>query len=92
MNLKFNDHLLPTLPIMEDLPLDKIVGITSTIPIEIVFAAGYIPIDLNNIFICDRYAYRMVEDAESSGLPRNTCAWIKGIYSAVRKYHIKKNR
>lgn len=90
MNLKFNDHLLPTLPIMEDLPLDKIVGITSTIPIEIVFAAGYIPIDLNNIFICDRYAYRMVEDAESSGLPRNTCAWIKGIYSAVRKYHIKK--
>lgn len=90
MNLKFNDHLLPTLPIMENLPLDSIVGITSTIPIEIVFAAGYIPIDLNNIFICDRYAYRMVEDAESSGLPRNTCAWIKGIYSAVRKYHIKK--
>lgn len=90
MTLKFNDHLLPTLPIMEDLPLDRIIGITSTIPIEIVFAAGYIPIDLNNIFICDRHAYSMVEEAESAGLPRNTCAWIKGIYTAVKKYRIRK--
>ncbi|BBO17580.1 2-hydroxyglutaryl-CoA dehydratase [Candidatus Brocadia pituitae] len=90
MNIKFNDHPLPTLPIMEDLPTDRVIGITSTIPIEIVFAAGYIPIDLNNIFICDRHAYKMVEDAESAGLPRNICAWIKGIYSAARKYHIRK--
>lgn len=90
MDLKFNNHLLPTLPVMEDLPIDKIVGITSTIPIEIVFAARYIPIDLNNIFICDTSPYKMVEDAESAGLPRNTCAWIKGIYSVAMKYHIKK--
>ncbi|MEB2308765.1 MAG: 2-hydroxyacyl-CoA dehydratase [Candidatus Brocadiaceae bacterium] len=90
MNLKFNDNLLPALPIMEDLPLDRIVGITSTIPVEIVFAAGYLPIDLNNIFICDGHAYKMVEDAESAGIPRNICAWIKGIYSAARKYHIRK--
>ncbi|GAB64052.1 conserved hypothetical protein [Candidatus Jettenia caeni] len=90
MNLKFNDHVLPTLPIMEELPTDRIIGITSTIPIEIIFAAGYIPIDLNNIFIGDKLPFKMVEDAESAGLPRNTCAWIKGIYSAVRKYHIKK--
>lgn len=75
---------------MEGLPLDRIIGITSTIPIEIVFAAGYIPIDLNNIFICDRLSYKMVEDAESAGLPRNTCAWIKGIHSAVRKFQIRK--
>jgi benzoyl-CoA reductase/2-hydroxyglutaryl-CoA dehydratase subunit BcrC/BadD/HgdB len=90
MNLKFNDHRLPTLPVMDDLPLDRIIGITSTIPIEIVFAAGYIPIDLNNIFIGDKLSYKMIEDAESAGLPRNTCAWIKGIYSATRKYHIQK--
>jgi len=90
MALKFNDNLLPTLPIMEDLPVDRIIGITSTIPIEIVFAAGYIPIDLNNIFVCDPSSYKMVEDAESAGLPRNTCAWIKGIYSATRNYHIRK--
>ncbi len=89
MTLKFNDHLLPTLPTMKDLPLDRVVGITSTIPIEIVFAAGLIPIDLNNIFICDASSYKMIEDAESAGLPRNTCSWIKGIYSAVKKYHIR---
>ena len=90
MSLKFNDNLLPTLPVMEGLPLDRIIGITSTIPIEIVFAAGYIPIDLNNIFVCDRLSYKMVEDAESAGLPRNTCAWIKGIHSAVWKFQIRK--
>ena len=90
MTLRFNDNLLPTLPVMEDLPLDKIIGITSTIPIEIVFAAGCIPIDLNNIFICDKACYKMIEDAELAGLPRNTCAWIKGIYSAARKYRIPK--
>jgi len=90
MALKFNDNLLPTLPIMEDLPVDRIIGITSTIPIEIVFAARYIPIDLNNIFICDRLPYKMVDDAEAAGLPRNTCAWIKGIYAATRKYRIQR--
>jgi len=88
MNLKFHDNLLPTLPIMQELPLDRVIGITSNIPIEIVFAAGYIPIDLNNIFICDRLSYKMVEDAESAGIPRNTCAWIKGIYSAAKVYNI----
>ncbi|MGQ3685378.1 MAG: 2-hydroxyacyl-CoA dehydratase family protein [Candidatus Loosdrechtia sp.] len=90
MNLKFDDHLLPTIPDMKNIPMEKFVGITSTIPIEIVFSAGYIPIDLNNIFICDASPYKMVEDAESAGLPRNVCAWIKGIYSAAIKYHIKK--
>lgn len=90
MSLTFQDHLLPTLPVMENLPTDRIIGITSTIPVEIAFAAGYIPIDLNNIFVCDASSYKMVEDAESAGLPRNTCAWIKGIYSAVKKYHIRK--
>ena len=90
MILKFDDQLLPSLPVMEDLPVDRIIGITSTIPIEIIFAAGYAPIDLNNIFICDKLSYKMVEDAESAGLPRNTCAWIKGIYAATRKYHIRK--
>ena len=31
--------------------VDKAIGITTTVPIEIVYAAGYVPIDLNNIFI-----------------------------------------
>jgi hypothetical protein len=44
---------------------DKAVGITTTIPIEIVFAAGHRPLDLNNAFITSPSAARMVEDAEA---------------------------
>lgn len=90
MNAESDTQLLPGMPVMENLPADRIIGITSTIPIEIIFAAGYIPIDLNNIFICDAYPNKMIEIAESSGIPRNTCAWIKGIYSITMKYHIRK--
>ncbi len=70
--------------------LDKAVGITTTVPIEIIFAAGYIPIDLNNVFISDDDPYGMVDDAELNGLPRNTCAWTKGVYAAAVKTGVKK--
>ncbi|MFQ5861617.1 MAG: 2-hydroxyacyl-CoA dehydratase family protein [Candidatus Brocadiales bacterium] len=66
------------------------VGITTTVPIEIIFAAGLVPVDLNNIFITDDDPSRLVEKAESTGLPRNNCAWIKGIFSAVQKLNIKR--
>ena len=29
------------------------VGFTTTIPVEVVLAAGLIPVDLNNLFIAD---------------------------------------
>jgi benzoyl-CoA reductase/2-hydroxyglutaryl-CoA dehydratase subunit BcrC/BadD/HgdB len=65
------------------------VGFTSTIPVEIVVAAGRIPVDLNNIFIVGGKSARLVEDAEIAGFPRNVCGWIKGIYSAIRESGIK---
>ncbi len=61
-----------------------LVGITSTIPVEIVFAAGWIPVDLNNLFITSPQASVWVEEAEARGLPRTLCSWIKGIDSALR--------
>jgi len=61
----------------------KKVGFTTTIPVDIIFAAEKVPIDLNNIFITSRSPYRYLEKAEEDGLPRNTCSWIKGIYTAV---------
>lgn len=70
--------------------LDNAIGITTTVPIEIIFASDYVPIDLNNIFISSEDPFGMVDDAELRGLPRNTCAWTKGIYSAARKIGIKK--
>uniref|UniRef100_A0A7C2J0G3 2-hydroxyacyl-CoA dehydratase n=1 Tax=Ammonifex degensii TaxID=42838 RepID=A0A7C2J0G3_9THEO len=61
------------------------VGFTTTIPVEVLFAAGVVPVDLNNVFIGDPAAGDLVEVAERAGYPRNVCAWIKGIYGAVLK-------
>ncbi|MEN6358360.1 MAG: 2-hydroxyacyl-CoA dehydratase [Armatimonadota bacterium] len=66
----------------------KKIGITSTIPVEVVYAAGCVPVDLNNIFITSENASAMVAEAEYDGYPRNACGWIKGIYSAAKKTDI----
>jgi benzoyl-CoA reductase/2-hydroxyglutaryl-CoA dehydratase subunit BcrC/BadD/HgdB len=59
----------------------KRIGITTTVPIEVLLAAGFMPVDLNNVFITDADPERLVRKAERAGFPLNTCAWIKGIYS-----------
>lgn len=59
------------------------VGITTTVPVEVIYAAGWVPVDLNNAFISSPEPRVLVEEAEVAGYPRNVCAWIKGIYSAV---------
>jgi benzoyl-CoA reductase/2-hydroxyglutaryl-CoA dehydratase subunit BcrC/BadD/HgdB len=59
------------------------IGITTTIPVEIVYAAGHTPADLNNVFITKPNCYKLVEEAETFGFPRNLCAWIKGIFSST---------
>jgi benzoyl-CoA reductase/2-hydroxyglutaryl-CoA dehydratase subunit BcrC/BadD/HgdB len=60
------------------------VGLTTTIPVEVVLAAGLVPVDLNNVFIGEPEAYRRVSDAEGAGFPRTICAWVKGIYAALQ--------
>jgi benzoyl-CoA reductase/2-hydroxyglutaryl-CoA dehydratase subunit BcrC/BadD/HgdB len=59
------------------------IGLTTTVPVEAIFAAGDIPVDLNNIFITNSEAMRRVEEAELAGFPRNVCGWIKGLYSTA---------
>ena len=61
----------------------KKIGFTTTIPVEIIFAAGFVPVDLNNVFITSKSPHMYISHAEDEGLPRNSCNWIKGIYSAV---------
>ena len=65
-----------------------IIGFTTTIPVEIVFAAGYTPCDLNNIFITDENPTRFIERAETDGFPKSMCNWVKGIYGVVMDNHI----
>ncbi|MFC1952398.1 2-hydroxyacyl-CoA dehydratase family protein [Chloroflexota bacterium] len=66
----------------------KTIGITTTVPIEILLAAGYQPVDLNNVFITDPSPERMVTIAERAGFPLNCCSWIKGIYGVCMDYGI----
>ena len=63
----------------------KRIGITTTVPSEFIFAAGCVPVDLNNIFVTDINASGLIERAEVDGLPRATCGWIKGMYGAAER-------
>ena len=67
-----------------------VIGFTSTIPIEIVFAAGLKPVDLNNIFINSDLPEKLITQAERDGFAHNICAWIKGIYSIVINHEVKR--
>ncbi len=58
----------------------KKIGITTTVPIEVLIAAGYQPVDLNNILVSEPDPEKMVGIAEKAGFPLNCCSWIKGIY------------
>jgi len=64
------------------------IGITTTVPIEILLAAGYQPVDLNNVFITAPSPERLVNIAERAGFPLNCCSWIKGIYGVCMDYGI----
>jgi benzoyl-CoA reductase/2-hydroxyglutaryl-CoA dehydratase subunit BcrC/BadD/HgdB len=69
---------------MEDKPgFGETVGITSTVPIEVVYGSGRRVVDLNNAFINHTDSGSLIERAERRGFPEASCAWIKGIYSAV---------
>lgn len=65
------------------------VGLTTTIPVEVLLAAGVEPVDLNNIFITDPEPAKLVARAEIDGYPRTACAWIKGIYAAALAHDIR---
>jgi benzoyl-CoA reductase/2-hydroxyglutaryl-CoA dehydratase subunit BcrC/BadD/HgdB len=58
----------------------KQIGITTTVPVEILLAAGYAPVDLNNILVSAPDPTLYITTAERAGFPLNCCAWIKGLY------------
>jgi benzoyl-CoA reductase/2-hydroxyglutaryl-CoA dehydratase subunit BcrC/BadD/HgdB len=66
----------------------KKIGITTTVPTEVLMAAGYAPVDLNNLFVGGRRREHLVEFAEKAGFPQNCCAWIKGIYGVCMEHGV----
>lgn len=67
----------------------KKIGLTTTVPVEVLIAAGYTPVDLNNIFITSDDYLKYIDIAERDGFPKSLCAWIKGIYGACLENNIK---
>jgi benzoyl-CoA reductase/2-hydroxyglutaryl-CoA dehydratase subunit BcrC/BadD/HgdB len=61
---------------------NKRIGFTTSFPIEVVYAAGHVPIDLNNIFLTQNSASQ-IHEAEVRGFPRTICSWIKGNFIAA---------
>lgn len=60
-----------------------LTGMTTTIPVEAVFAAGQRPVDLNNLFVASPDREEFLEIALRSGFPQSSCVWLKGIFGAV---------
>ena len=67
----------------------KKIGITTTVPCEVLIAAGYEVVDLNNIFITSEKYNEYIEIAERDGFPKSLCAWIKGLYGVCIKENIE---
>ncbi|MGD0229463.1 MAG: 2-hydroxyacyl-CoA dehydratase [Syntrophorhabdales bacterium] len=64
------------------------VGFTTTIPVEVLFATGVTPCDLNNTFVTHPDPLHFVALAEKDGFPKSMCNWIKGLYGVVRESKI----
>ena len=60
----------------------KRIGFTTSFPVEVVLAAGQIPVDLNNIFL-EGNSTEHIRRAELKGFPRTICSWIKGNFDAA---------
>ena len=67
----------------------KKIGLTTTVPVEVLIASGYTPVDLNNIFITSKDYFKYIDIAERDGFPKSLCAWIKGIYGVCIEENIK---
>lgn len=68
---------------------EGVVGITTTVPVEVLLAAGLRPVDLNNRFVTSERAAARIELAERRGFPRSICAWVKGIYGTVIEERVR---
>lgn len=60
----------------------KKIGLTTTVPVEVLIASGYTPVDLNNVFVTSKDYTKYIDIAERDGFPKSLCAWIKGLYGA----------
>ena len=77
-------------PLPDPLPVEHALGITTTVPVEVILAAGLIPVDLNNVFISSPDPAGMVALAERAGFPQTCCCWTRGLYGAARHLGLRR--
>jgi len=70
--------------------VERAVGLTTTVPVEVILAAGLRPVDLNNVFITSDDPIQHVQKAEEAGFGKNSCCWTKGIFSVARELGLKR--
>ena len=66
------------------------IGITAMMPVEIIFEAGAVPLDLRNFFLTHPDRSNFVQRAEMDGYPHDAGIIDKGIYGAVMESKIDK--
>ena len=71
--------------------MQKTAAFTTTVPVEVILASGYRPLDLNNIFVTAASPALLVEKAEFAGFAGSSCAWIKGLYSVLTSPDLNKD-
>lgn len=64
------------------------IGITTTVPVEVIYAAGHRPVDMNNRFIGHADPHKLLEQAQRDGFAPGVCAWIKGLYAVALSHQI----
>jgi benzoyl-CoA reductase/2-hydroxyglutaryl-CoA dehydratase subunit BcrC/BadD/HgdB len=75
---------------MESCKEMELIGLTTTVPLEVILAAGYRPVDLINLFVTSDDSQELIDIAERDGFPKSLCACIKGMYGVCVKYGIKR--
>jgi predicted CoA-substrate-specific enzyme activase len=60
----------------------KLVGISSTVPIEVIYSGGFVALDLNNIFISSPSPLELLKKSTEFA-PRAVCSWTRGVLAAA---------
>lgn len=84
-----SESILPP-PLPDAIPPDRVVGITTTVPVEVIFAAGLLPVDLNNAFVASEDPPALVREAERAGFPQTCCCWTRGLYGAAHRLGLRR--
>ncbi|RKZ33161.1 2-hydroxyacyl-CoA dehydratase, partial [bacterium] len=69
--------------------MEKRIGITGMMPIEIIFDSGSVPLDVRNFFLYHPDRMNFVQRAEMDGFPHNAGLLEKGIYGTIMEEKIQ---